>query len=332
MSSLVRAGLDNLWEKAIHSPFYHLVTTIGCIIAVLFIGLFAAKWLKTATEHGMSLGAFQELLFPILVVILLSQNSGNTTLFGQYTQTTWEITAGISDLIISSLRDEILNSASVVTEAGVKGAAQMIANDAIKECSTITEKEPRSQCFDNAYNQVFSLLDPYKDKPWTRELAQELKAKIAAAWGPDFSNWNWVPRVVTPIGGMVNSSFITTAMGALLVAGTAWQWCLEMTAILTAVMGPIFLGASLLPIDDKPIFDWLSSFLGIGIARLSYNILIALTATTIIDSNINTPPMILPIIAGFFGIGISLYMGLKGGVAIAGSLSRISSFVTGRFF
>jgi hypothetical protein len=43
----------------------------------------------------------------------------------------------------------------------------------------------------------------------------------------------------------------------------------------------VVVGASLLPFGNKPIFGWLSGFLGLGIAKCSYNLLNAVVVMSV---------------------------------------------------
>lgn len=58
----------------------------------------------------------------------------------------------------------------------------------------------------------------------------------------------------------------------------AYQHFLELSLVLTALMGPLAVGGSLLPGGAKPLFAWLTGFFSIGFAKLAFNIMAGLSA------------------------------------------------------
>ena len=59
----------------------------------------------------------------------------------------------------------------------------------------------------------------------------------------------------------------------------AYQHFLELSLLLTALIGPLAVGGSLLPGGPKALFAWLAGFFTVGLAKLSFNIVAGLAAT-----------------------------------------------------
>lgn len=98
-----------------------------------------------------------------------------------------------------------------------------------------------------------------------------------------------------PGGGESNpaTDFAGDMMKALIInviKGILWalQWgfvnLLEVSLLLTALLAPVAMGLSLLPIQGRPIFAWLIGFMSLFGMQLSYNILTGLVATVLIQS------------------------------------------------
>ena len=55
--------------------------------------------------------------------------------------------------------------------------------------------------------------------------------------------------------------------------------------LLTALLGPMAVGASLLPYGSKQIFTWLKAFFSLGMAKLSFNIILGLCGQLVSNPN-----------------------------------------------
>jgi hypothetical protein len=91
--------------------------------------------------------------------------------------------------------------------------------------------------------------------------------------------------------------------------------------LLIAVLGPLAVGSSLLPVAGKPIFAWMIGFLSLGIAKISFNIIAIITASVIVNGpgeNINADPDLLwfIIFMGILAPILSLIVAIAGGFAI----------------
>jgi hypothetical protein len=71
--------------------------------------------------------------------------------------------------------------------------------------------------------------------------------------------------------------------------GIAFQWVVEVSLLLTALLAPLAVGGSLLPIGQKAIFAWLTGFFSVGIVKLSFNIIVGLIATVVLNAGDSDP-------------------------------------------
>jgi hypothetical protein len=59
--------------------------------------------------------------------------------------------------------------------------------------------------------------------------------------------------------------------------------------LLTALLGPLAVGGSLLPVGQKAIFAWLTGFFSVGMIKLCFNIISGLVATMVLNADNNDP-------------------------------------------
>ena len=112
----------------------------------------------------------------------------------------------------------------------------------------------------------------------------------------------------------------------------AFQNLLEATMLLIAALRPIAVGASLLPGTGKPIFAWLTGFLAIGIAKISFNIMAISTATVIMNGpgqNASTDPdlMWFMIFLGILAPITALGLATLGGFAVFQAISNTTTWM-----
>lgn len=108
----------------------------------------------------------------------------------------------------------------------------------------------------------------------------------------------------------------------------AYQHILELSLVLTALMGPLAVGGSLLPGGPKALSAWLTGFFAVGFAKLAFNITAGLAATA---ASANTMPDQLPLYAifGLLAPLISSGLALGGGLAIWNSLTGAAESTVG---
>lgn len=105
--------------------------------------------------------------------------------------------------------------------------------------------------------------------------------------------------------------------------------------LLLAVLGPLAVGGSLLPVSGKPIFAWLTGFLSAGIAKISFSIIAVLTAAVIINGpaeDVSADPdlMWFIIFLGILAPILSLVLAGVGGLAVFNTISSTTLLVRDR--
>jgi hypothetical protein len=78
-------ALQQLWLVAMNGNLYKLVTSVGILIAIFAVGFWCFKFYQALEEGGLK-PAFNEMIYPVILVMLLSNggsNMRNLTLAGR---------------------------------------------------------------------------------------------------------------------------------------------------------------------------------------------------------------------------------------------------------
>jgi len=134
---------------------------------------------------------------------------------------------------------------------------------------------------------------------------------------------------------LIGNTVQTSIKNFLVSLQYAFQNLIEATMLLIAVLGPLAVGSSLLPVAGKPIFLWLTGFLSAGIAKLSFNIIAIITASVIVngpaqDPNANPDLMWFMIFLGVLAPLLSLVLAGLGAVAVFNGISNAATIVRDR--
>lgn len=112
------------------------------------------------------------------------------------------------------------------------------------------------------------------------------------------------------------SGIVQTVVQTILLA---FQWAfanvLEISMLLTGLMGPLAVAGSLLPFGPKSIFTWIIGFFSLGMAQISYNIIVGMCAVVIVNADITDVNGFL-VIVGLLGPALALAIATGGGISV----------------
>lgn len=90
------------------------------------------------------------------------------------------------------------------------------------------------------------------------------------------------------VGDALKSAIIFILKGLLWAMQWAFVNLLEVSLLLSALMAPVALGLSVMPLATRPIIAWLVGFATVFGIELSYNVVVGLVATIVIESAATT--------------------------------------------
>ena len=312
--------LDLLQNNASEN-LYGSLTRLGTFFAVGTLLFFMMQWLRDAIYSELS-RPLSALIWPFIVVVLLA-NVGNGTTLSNLTLGMRDFLNGINQQVIA-----IADADQSYQQALNMSVAEEVAGSFLRPCQSLSGNL-RRQCFNKATEKTAILWQEYRnlygDQIWITRLESKVN-QIADT-----------PRVVSDTGFnvLLGSTVQTTIKNFLVSLQSAFQNLIEATMLLVAALGPLAVGGSLLPVAGKPIFAWITGFLSMGIAKISFNLIVILTASVIIDGpakDATADPdfMWFLIFLGILAPILSLAVAAAGGFAVFNAVSNTSSWVKER--
>ncbi len=296
----ISQAMNGLWDDVLNGGLYDATVKLGVFFAVGTLTLFMVQFFKNLMD-GDDPKAFTEIIWPLIVIVLLANQGAvlkNSTL---------QLRA-----IINNTNQQLLTSTSaniqleeayqqIMNQDSAAGQAQAV----LSQCSRIADPQQQQDCVQNATQQ-----------------AQQIANSI-----PNGNNQNSgvldafkLPNPLEDVQNVI-SLFIR---GFLISIGIAFQYVVEISLLLTGLLGPLAVGASLLPVGQKSIYAWLIAFYSVGMVKLCYNIITGLVATMILKAGANDP-LIFACITGILAPVLAMVLAAGGGMAVFSSLSSLAT-------
>ncbi len=309
-SQAIAAAMDGLWDDVLGSGqaggtgLYGAIAQLGIFFGVGTLLIWCVQWFKALID-GETPGAFSEIIWPIVVVVLLSNHA---SLLATSTRELRDIINQTNQTVLQSTSNSIrLEEAyrQVMTELGAEDAARSL----VSQCATLVDPQQLEDCLNNATAQA-------------QQMAGSLQNQPSNGFQKFLDSLN-VGKQVSQF--LQTNVFQMAVRGWLIAFGIAFQWIVEISLLLTALLGPLAVGGSLLPVGQKAIFAWLTGFFSVGMVKLSFNIISGLVATLVLNAGSNDP-MIFAFATGLLAPILSLAIAAGGGMAVFNSLASIAQF------
>ncbi|MBF2050776.1 MAG: hypothetical protein IGS54_26005 [Elainella sp. C42_A2020_010] len=297
------------------------------IVAGAFI-FFAVIWIKNAIERGI-LPALPEVLWVFVVMVLLFNNGallGSTTL-------------GIRNLINAQTRivlDIQIGEVSMIEALNDVILSQQAKSEIQQEYAECEAKEGQAQidCFVDAGESAREKLETeFRAKGWWTAGVERQWARIGEITEQiqqEYENNPSRSLATNPVTDVLAAYLLQTGSQALaeqLLKG--WQWAftnlLELSMLITGLLGPIAVAGSVIPMQSRPIWAWLIGFFSLGMAKFSYNVIVGLAATVVVAADAQDGgdfsfllliSILAPILALALasGAGMAVFRGISGGI------------------
>jgi hypothetical protein len=287
--------MDKLWIDVLGGGLYGAIASLGVFFAVGTLLIFMVQWFKAMIE-GDNPQAFSEIVWPLLVIVLLANNA---TVLSACTLQLRGIINQVNQTILTS------TSGSLQLQEAYQQALLQLGNEAVakslaSQCAAVGEPIQQAECLKNATQQAGSSPQQSSgDNIFTRDYGKEIQEGIS-------------------------NVFAVAVKGWLIAFGIAFQWIVEVSLLLTALLGPLAVGGSLLPVGQRAIFAWLTGFFSVGMVKLSFNIIVGLVATLVINAK-NADSMVFAFATGLLAPVLSLILAAGGGMSVFNSLSNFVS-------
>lgn len=329
-SQLIAEGFDKLWEQTLDGALYASLMKVAQLFALATLCFYMVELAKNFINQE-DMKALSSWIWPILIIGLMANNgallrSGTLTarnFINQVNNDVLDYAAAGANL--ETAYNRAVGSAKLKEEVGRE----------IERCRSLGASQDAVDCLKSAEARLKAKApqlfkgDAPADDSWEfnpikqlGETADAIGGAIKDPGGAFNDAWD---SAMGGIGEIV-TAFITSILLALT---NAYQWAVEFALLLTALLGPIAVGSSLLPYGQKAIFAWMSAIFGVGVAKLSFNIIVGLCAQLVANAQSNQP-MIFLLFVGLLSPLLATALGAGGGMACANAaVQGVSMAATG---
>lgn len=310
----IKAGWDSTWDIAFNGAIFKILADLGAVFAVCTLLIWIISFFNDFV-NDRNYFKFGEIIWPFIVVILLVNGGSNLV----------TLTTGLRG-IINTANDKVLTQ--ILAQADLNTTLDALSNytdfsvflkSQATQCYVLQSAE-QQVCIDRVIAQANEVKSAYDASflDVARALSNKLGRQIDSI-GKDPG-----AAIVGAASFQVNSVSLLLAESIMLASLSAFQALIEISFLLTGLMGPIAVGTSLLPIGAKPLYAWFTSFWSLGIAKLSLNIIVGLVAISVSISGENTG-LSSSILLGILSPILALALASGGGIAIFNAILAASS-------
>ena len=309
----IAQGFDELWNETITGGVYSAICDVGALFAIATLTFFVVEWTKKMMA-GEEQRAYTDFIWPLIVVYLLS-NSGDA--LGKSTLGIRNYINNVNNIVLSEAAAGIDLKQAFESALGTEAARSAIGI-AVNKCrnSSLSQQE-QINCLAQAKED---LTKKYPDKfkknngvfDW---FIDAVDGAMDAFNDVKSGQANGIYLMLSPINAFVGSAVTDIVTIILVGMNGAYQWGIELTMLVTALLGPIAVGGSLLPYGAKSIYSWLVGYFSVGFGKLCFNIIVGFAGQLVADSKSYQPMFFLftiGIIAPFLATGLAA----GGGVSV----------------
>ena len=332
-----------MWAYALDSNMYKLTAGLGILASVCGVGYWSIKFYK-ALQEGTMLPVVNEIIYPLLIVLFLANGGANmraATLFSRdvinnintsiyrVVDLDLDYQTAMKVLLVSNEQRAVMDYLTNTCAANVN---QGVLADCIARMRTIDNflLTRSASSFGNSSNpEIQKQIQAFRT--YNAELRTKAEANLRVnAPGKVASAVNGSP-VINSANNEVNVFSINSSnyldaqtyfAPMILGLGKAFLYLLEITMMVTGLVGPIFLGLSMFPVGTKPLVAWGTLFLGTGFCKICYSLVTGLMATAMVLAGPESADMmILAIVLGVLSPILSVTISS----VLASSLSSAAS-------
>jgi hypothetical protein len=313
-------AFDKMWTYALNGNMYKLAAGLGILAAVCGVGFWSMKFYK-ALQEGTLLPAVNEMIFPLLIVLLLANGGANLrtlTLFSRdvinnintsiYRVVDLDIDyqSAMKVLLVSNEQRALMDYVSNQCAANVN---QGVLADCISRMRTIDNflLTRSTSSFGNSSNpEIQRQIQAFRT--FNADLRQKAEERLKVNDAGKISAAVNSSPVLSPNGNEVNVFSINSSNYSdaqtyfapmILSIGKSFLYLVEVMMMVTALVGPIFLGLSMFPVGTKPLLAWGTLFLATGFCKICYSLITGLVAVAMVLAGPESADMmILAVVLG----------------------------------
>ncbi|WP_373530128.1 hypothetical protein [Nostoc sp.] len=320
-ADFIAQGFNEIWDETITGDVYNAMCDVGALFAVATLVFFMVEWTKKML-NGDEQRAYTEFIWVLIVVVLLA-NKGKV--LGESTLGIRNYINNVNQIVLLKTAKGVDLRAAYQKALGVEAVRGAIGKE-IENCKTSSlTPEESIKCLEDAKNRLNREYPSYftgSSGPFSW-IVQKIDRIIQAPVDAIKSGANPLQVIFSPFSAYIGSSVIEIVSIILIGLNGAYQWGIELTMLLTALIGPLAVGGSLLPYGGRAIFTWLTGYFSVGMAKLCFNVIAGLAGQLIATSRSDQPLFFLFTI-GIFAPFLATGLAAGGGLAVLQQINKAS--------
>jgi hypothetical protein len=339
----IPVAIQKLWKLAMEGSLYGLVSSIGGGIAVFAVGFWCVKFYQ-ALEEGTLKPAVNQLIYPIILIMLLSNGGDNMR---KLTMTTRDVMNNVNSMVNLVISSEVsiksANAAlsnnfwvSLAVDASYKACAASPYPDRIVSC--LNGAKITADGWVGAQNQGAGNSAEFQDQLNRWKAAQKASnakkandaMKLAERLGTPPANATPVANAPNPISTSVldedyytNQGQLDAVVSTIMSFRKGFTYIIEIMMLITALIGPIFLGLSLFPVGTKPLIAWGTSFLSLGFCKICYSLISGLSSIAFVFAGPeNTDMTVVAVVLGLLSPVLAFSIASGSGINALNTISQ----------
>lgn len=340
-STKVAEAWNRHWLTAFDSPLFTTIVYYSGLFAAGALVLFMLQFIKRMVDEEDYAAALKSLVLAFILCGLLANNG--FVLAGSV-RTLRGVVHNLSNRVLEvTLLDTRIRDA--ITASATQGAIISEIRAQLSQCYGMVGQK-QITCLEEANKQVeqtigavqtelpiiANLLGPIRAVQ--RGIQGAIEVGGAQVQGGDVGSVVTAPgfAVAGFLGGFVGSAAQETVR--IVLWGFQWGFTnlLEISMLLTGLISP-FAVAGAFMFDGKSLWTWLTGFFAMGLAKVSYNIIVGLAAVVVVNAEA-TDTMGFLVIMAILAPALALALAAGGGMAIfhvintgmARAIGTLSSF------
>ncbi|ODG99871.1 hypothetical protein A4S05_35970 [Nostoc sp. KVJ20] len=318
-ADFIAQGFNQTWEETITGDLYIAMCDVGVLFAVATFVFFMVEWTKKMLS-GDEQRAYTDFIWVLIVIVLLANNG---KVLGSGTLGIRNYINNVNQIVLTRTAKGVDLRAAYQKALGVQAVREAIGKE-IENCKTSSlSPEESVKCLSDAKDRLQQDYPSYftgESGPFSwviQKIDRIIQAPIEAIKG----GANPIQVILSPFSAYIGSSVIEIVSIVLIGLNGAYQWAIELTMLLTALIGPLAVGGSLLPYGGKAIFTWLTGYFAVGMAKLCFNVIAGLAGQLIATSRADQPLFFLFTI-GIFAPFLATGLAAGGGLAVLQQINK----------
>lgn len=302
-ADIIYKSFENDWAELASgtSSIYIAVVAVSMLVAVVLVSFASLGWYRKFAEEGFSYDFVSEMVFPLLVILMLTNNGfllANTTIALK------DVSATLNRSILSITRNGV-KLKDAIRNVNADQSFVLATQTALAKCEKLKDSEIDSN--GNTTSPRQTCIKKIIEKAQLEAQSARKKRGMSSGSG----SWNPLD-----IGGeLVNSAIQGFVYVILSGLSAGFQYIVQLSFLLVAYVAPIFLALSLLPFESKPLYAWLSGWLGLTLILISYSIIVGIVASAIVDKP-SSNPLLMQLIQAIFSPLLAVAIGTGGGMSV----------------